>query len=142
MLSRQLISGCVLLAPIGLCALLYSGRPKGPLVSSGPINEIEIKVRDFALEDEEPVTVISTNKSHIAQLLELLRNSIPTTDHRCAERGWITFKATGVDKRIGFLPGHHDNFYEFRHGGAIYKAPRVEFVHALERLGLKRVPLE
>jgi hypothetical protein len=47
----------------------------------------------------------------------------------------------GRPLRVEFLPGHHDQWYEFRYDRKVYRVPRPAFVAAMMRLGVA-VPLE
>jgi hypothetical protein len=42
---------------------------------------------------------------------------------------------------VRFLPGHDRAFYEYRHGGKIYRVSRAEFVEVMRKLRVE-VPLE
>ena len=79
----------------------------------------------------------------VRELIEVIRaRAVPTTDHKCGNRGSIRLHLPdGTQLALGLLPGHTEGFYELRfYRGdrfvAIYRIERDPFLAALGHLGV------
>ena len=78
-----------------------------------------------------------TEPSSVDAILDVLRQGVGQTDHKCGEIGKaaITF-ADGQAVTIEILPGHKSEKYEFRYQRHNYWVPRDAFFVALEKAGV------
>ncbi len=78
-----------------------------------------------------------TEPNRVDTILEVLRQGIRHSDHKCAKVGAaaITF-ADGQTITIDILPGHTADNYEFRYKGCNYFVPRDAFLIALKNAGI------
>jgi hypothetical protein len=78
-----------------------------------------------------------TEPSSVDAILDVLRQGVAHTDHKCGEIGQaaITF-ADGQAVTIEILPGHKSENYEFRYQRHNYWVPRDAFFAALETAGV------
>lgn len=92
--------------------------------------------------DESPRPGAKSNdQTVISELATVLKKSERTREHKCGSRGAITLhRALGRTTELGFLAGHHPEWYEIEYERKLYRVPRAEFVAAMKRIGVD-VPL-
>jgi hypothetical protein len=93
--------------------------------------------------------VKTDDKDEISHLLAGLRRARETKDHKCGDVGHLTIhlRSGGVVK-LGILPGHHSDYYEFRlYSGkewgsryVIYRVPIRPFTSGMKQLGITDLP--
>jgi hypothetical protein len=93
--------------------------------------------------------VKSDDQQEIRHLLAGLRHARETKDHKCGDVGELTFhlRSGGVVK-LGILPGHSSDYYEFRlYSGkergsryAIYRVPIRAFTSGMKQIGITDLP--
>ena len=75
----------------------------------------------------------------ISELLTVLGKGEGTEEHKCAGIGHIIFILNdGRRVDISYLPGHDDDFYEFRYDISIFRVKRKSFISVMEDIGVSR----
>jgi len=90
-------------------------------------DSVEIELRD----EEKKQIKISDSKS-LASLLLLINGAESTDDHMCRSIATLKFFSGNSELLFYILPGHKDEFYEFRYGDSIYKINRAKFIEINE----------
>lgn len=134
----------VAVVAVGLLAAVAWALFRPPAVRAFDAAEVQaVEVRsDPRGEQPTPPGASTADPEVIAAVVAVLRSGERTSDHKCGSRGTITLhRANGAPAVLEFLPGHHDEWYEFRYERGIYRVPRAEFVAAMRLLGVE-VPLK
>jgi hypothetical protein len=127
----------VLLLPVVATGLALAGcSSQFPEFAKESVEEVKIH--------EGGVKVSSRDPAKIESLLAALRDAQATKDHKCGDSGEVFLgKKGGEEIRLGILPGHNDQYYEFRlyrgRGYAIYRVQREGFLKAMAALGVKNL---
>ncbi len=83
------------------------------------------------------LSVIDKNK--ISDLLTVISKGEGTEEHKCADIGHIIFILNdGRKVDISYLPGHDDDFYEFRYDISIFRVDRKSFISIMEGIGMSK----
>jgi hypothetical protein len=118
-----------------------------PSIDSGGYEKITIVLDADRGVDQPvrplPITVETVDAEAIAELLGVLKSRSTTSEHKCGDLGKIQLhRKFGSSLILRYLPGHDENWYEFRiDGQGIFKVKRPEFVNAMKRIGID-VPLK
>lgn len=142
-MTRKVWVIVVVLALALVVAWSYFQEPGVSALDLGGIRRVEVQF-DLSWKDEKPIAPGSetTDSETIAQLLKVLKSADETQNHKCVSLGVIRLeRGIGSTLELQFLPGHHEEWYEFRYGRKIYRVPRAEFVSAMKLVGVA-VPLE
>jgi|GEM_PF-4048240 len=144
------ISSCIVVLLLFSSAIIWFGV----LGQRNPLSEAQLELTtdlSFTVTDIESISIdvdrrnrevptITVNpkeKNSIDKLLSIFKNAEPTEDHKCANLGEIRFKlSSGKEIKFAYLPGHHEEFYEFRHNRRIFRIDRQEFFDAMNKLGV------
>ena len=87
-------------------------------------------VVDLIDEKNEQIEII--NPKSLSSILLLIYGAESTTDHKCGSLAKLKIISGDSVVHIDLLPGHKDEFYEFRYGGFIYKINRIKFTEINE----------
>jgi hypothetical protein len=127
---------------LGLFAVAAWGILRQPSIAALHAHTVEARFEPWGEDGAVRPGAKTADPEAVAALVGVLRSGVTGREHKCGSRGVITLRrAFGGPVELRFLPGHHDEWYEFRYAGQLYRVPRAEFVAAMRRVGVE-VPLE
>jgi len=77
-----------------------------------------------------------SDPSVIAAVAESFSRAKPSSDHKCASIGTISFHSESGTTTLEVLPGHDTGRYEFRLDGEMYSLPRSSYIDSLVAVGI------
>ncbi len=138
-------SALVAILALGLLAYgtwAYFRSPALQSLNASNIRSVDVRFMPWGEDAVAAPGAESRDPEIIAALVAVLQSAEETQDHKCGSRGVLTLQSSSRrSAQLQFLPGHHEQWYEFRYAGKVYRVPRAEFVAAMKRLGVD-VPLE
>ena len=97
---------------------------------SSPVKSIELDVIGIGYAD--PQTVKFTTEAEIKPIMAVLQSGRTNEDHKCPSVGHFRIlHADSSTTEIGILPGHSEEYYEFRYKGTNYCVLRKDFLAAV-----------
>jgi hypothetical protein len=86
----------------------------------------------FGLGDADPQTVRFTTEAETKTIMAVLLSGRTNEDHECPPVGRLRIlHADSSTTWISILPGHSEEYYEFRYEGANYRVLRKNFLAAI-----------
>jgi hypothetical protein len=127
-----------ILLGIGICVWLDSKPVNAPtLPRASTVSSLEFAAAKGIVRTDD--------REQIRHLLAVLRQARVTWDHKCGDEGHITLHlGSGKEVKLGILPGHNPDYYEFRLYSVkdgrlsytIYRVPINAFFGVMSRLGV------
>jgi hypothetical protein len=116
----------LILLSVSACSRPDKRDTSVPLPSSA-VRSIELNV--VGLEDADPQTVTFTTEADIQPIMAVLLSGRTNEDHECPSVGHFTIvHADSSTTVIGILPGHSEEYYEFRCKRTNYRVLRKDFL--------------
>lgn len=141
-LNRRWAWVLLLVLVIFLIDWYFFGPTEMVRLKAGNVQSVEVRFRKHTEKDIPPADVQSRDPEVIAAVVASIQSAKVTTDHKCGSRGEIVFRqADGSVWELEFLPGHSEDWYEFRYGKKIYQVQRGALVNAMKRMGVS-LPLD
>lgn len=104
---------------------------------------LTVTVNTEAGSSEGIVVTKSADKEAIRKFLALFPTASRASEHKCASDVNVQIqKKDGTTIEVRFLPGHDEEFYEYRYESRINRVKRKLFLDAMRKLGVKLLPLE
>jgi hypothetical protein len=142
MKRAAIVLGILFAAYAILMIVKFATRPTLESLDVGDVKTIKVEFEPWG-DEVIPAPIESSDTEAIAELVKIVKSGQETSDHKCSSRGSIRINSDrGQFLDFWFLPGHNDDYYEFRHNQKIYRVPRTSFVDAMKRLGVRDLPLQ
>jgi hypothetical protein len=104
---------------------------------SSPVKSIELTV--VGLEDADPQMVTFTTEADIKPIMAVLLSGCASEDHGCPSVGHLRIlHADSSTTGIGILPGHSEEYYEFRYRGTNYRVLREDLPRRHKQQGIRQ----
>ena len=135
-----------ILIPFGL-GMHWWYLPNHPTLDADKVESVEVRLRKYKPNsgfgpgyEQEEARVTTDDAADIQPLLEAFRSAMRSEEHQCGNSGTITIRRKdGTVEEVLILPGHDEQYYEYRLGSRINKVDREPFLAALKALGLTQV---
>lgn len=139
---RSMFVAVLAVALLAYSAWAYFRPPSGDPPSTNDVRSVRVWAGPWSHEQGAAPNADTSDPETVEALLAVVRSAQETHEHKCSLEGVIHLRRSfGRYERLAYLPGHDPQWYEFRHGQKIYRAPREPFVAVMRRLGVE-VPLQ
>jgi len=113
---------------------LFASKP----TDIGEVQSVEIQL--WAPLDGKSKTLYEGSFANTEQLSALkqlfMEEGLSHSDHKCASLGHFKFVTSEGIKTIEILPGHDEDYYEFRYDKKAYRIDRGKYISALKKLSI------